>query len=102
MEKSKLVYRQTSAFLRDYKKLPADLQEKVEHTLLQIQRYFETGTALYGLRIKSLSPKIFEGRADIHTRIVFFKGKEIIKFICVGNHQDVERALKNLSALIKG
>lgn len=97
-----LLYRRTHAFLRQYENYAPQVQERIEQTLFQIRDYVEQGQAPYGLRIKSLGRNLYEARIDIRLRIVFFKGKEIIKFICVGNHEDVHICLRNLKDLLKG
>ena len=97
-----LLYRRTHAFLRQYENYAPQVQERIEQTLFQIRDYVEQGQAPYGLRIKSLGRNLYEARIDIRLRIVFFKGKEIIKFICVGNHEDVRICFRNLKDLLKG
>ncbi len=97
-----LLYRRTHPFLRQYENYAPQVQEQIEQTLFQIRDYLERGQAPYGLRIKRLGRNLYEARVDIHLRIVFFKGRDIIKFICVGNHEDVRICLKNLKDLLKG
>ena len=97
-----LLYRRTHAILRQYENYAPQVQERIEQTLFQIRDYVEQGQAPYGLRIKSLGRNLYEARIDIRLRIVFFKGKEIIKFICVGNHEDVRICFRNLKDLLKG
>ena len=65
-------------------------------TLKKIKDYLKTGRASYGLRIKKLSSKIYEGRINIHLRIAYFRGKGVIKFFCLGNHDDIKHCLKTL------
>jgi hypothetical protein len=71
-------------------------QEIISLTTEKIKDYLETGQASYGLRIKRLSPKIYEGRINIHLRVAYFHEKDIVKFFCLGNHDDIRRCLKNL------
>lgn len=101
MSNPPLLYRRTHAFLRQYENYASQVQEQIEQTLFQIRDYVERGQAPYGLRIKSLGRNLYEARMDIHLRIVFFKGKETIKFICVGNHEDVRLCLKNIKDLLR-
>ena len=62
----------------------------------EILKYIKTGQAAYGLRIKKLHKRIYESRINIHLRIAYFKGKEIVKFFCLGDHDDIKHCLKNL------
>ena len=74
-------------------------QEIIHNTLEAIKTFLETSTAPYGLRIKRLYPKIYEARITIHLRIAFFRDKDIVKFFCLGNHNDIARCLKRLQAI---
>ena len=78
--------------------LPAE-QEIIHDTLKAIQSYLESDTASYGLRVKRLCPKIYEARINIHLRIAYFRDKDIIKFFCLGNHDDIARCLKRLQSI---
>ncbi len=71
-------------------------QEIITSTIEKIKDYLETNQASYGLRIKKLSPKIYEGRINIHLRIAYFREKDVVKFFCLGNHDDIRFCLKTL------
>lgn len=71
-------------------------QEAVVLTLDKIKEYIETSQAPYGLRIKKLSQRIYEARINIHLRIAYFRDKDVVKFFCLGNHDDLKRCLKKL------
>lgn len=71
-------------------------QEMITLTIEKVKNYLETNNAPYGLRIKRLSYKIYEARINIHLRIVYFHDGDIVKFFCLGNHDDIKRCLKNL------
>ena len=71
-------------------------QEIITASLDEIKGYIETSHAPYGLRIKRLSQRIYEARVNIHIRIVYFRDRDIVKFFCLGNHDDIKRCLKNL------
>ena len=74
-------------------------QEMIHDTLKAIKAFLETSTAPYGLRIKRLYPKIYEGRINIHLRIAFFRDRDTVKFFCLGNHQDISRCLRRLQSI---
>lgn len=87
-------------FLKKFDSYNPQEQELILNTLNEIKTYLETQQASDGLRIKKLSAKIFEARINIHLRIAFFKEKDVVKFLCLGNHDDIRRCLKNLRQLI--
>jgi len=70
-------------------------QEAITATLDKVREYIDTGQAPYGLRIKRLSNRIYEARINIHLRIAYFRDRDIVKFFCLGNHDDIKRCLKN-------
>ena len=83
------------SFVRKLDRVTPAEQTLIAETIEQIKTYFETQSAPYGLRIKNLSPKIYEARINIHLRIIFFRDRDIVKFFCLGNHDDVANCLKN-------
>lgn len=89
----------TPHFKSNFKKLSAAAKEKVEDAILGISDFKTKGTAPYGLRIKMLRHKIYEARVDLATRIVFFSDKRDVRFIAVGNHEDILRTLKQIDQI---
>jgi len=81
-------------FLKKLDTYTEDEQTKINDTIEEIKNYVEDGKAPYGLRIKRLSSRIFEGRINIHLRIAYFKDKDIVKFFCLGNHNDIRKCLR--------
>lgn len=92
-------YVSVSHFERKFDNYPRADQEVIYDTLKAIKAYLETSHAPYGLRIKRLYQKIYEGRINIHLRIAFFKDKDVVKFFCLGNHEDIARCLKHLGSI---
>lgn len=85
------------SLLREFDSCQSAEQESILDTIEQIKDYLETNNAPFGLRIKRLSTRIYEARVNIHLRIVYFREKDIVKFICLGSHDDIKRFLKNMS-----
>lgn len=85
-----------SSFVKKFDSYNKQEQEITTLTLEKIKQYLETNQAPYGLRIKKLSKKIFEGRINIRLRIAYFREKDIVKFFCLGNHDDINFCLKTL------
>ena len=84
------------SFIHKFDAYQREEQEIITVALDKIKEYIETNQAPYGLRIKKLSQRIYEARINIHLRIAFFRDKDMVKFFCLGNHDDIKRCLKNL------
>ena len=84
------------SFIQKFDAYQREEQEIITVALDKIKEYIETNQAPYGLRIKKLSQRIYEARINIHLRIAFFRDKDMVKFFCLGNHDDIKRCLKNL------
>ncbi|MEK6647166.1 MAG: hypothetical protein AABY84_10905 [Candidatus Firestonebacteria bacterium] len=82
------------SFIKKFDSYNKHEQEFITQTLERIKEYMETNNAPYGLRIKKLSKKIYEGRINIHLRIAYFHENNLVKFFCLGNHDDIKRCLK--------
>ncbi|MBN1522777.1 MAG: hypothetical protein JW928_09630 [Candidatus Aureabacteria bacterium] len=89
------------SFVKKFDSYKAPEQESIISTVEYIKTYLEKNQAPYGLRIKKLSSKVFEARINIHLRIAFFREKDVVKFFCLGNHEDIKRCLKRLKQLLK-
>ena len=89
------------SFVKKFDSYKSPEQEAIISTIEDIKAYLENNKAPYGLRIKKLSSKILEAIINIHLRIAFFREKDVIKFFCLGNHDDLKRCLKRLKQLLK-
>ncbi len=83
------------SFVKKFDSYHRQEQGIINRTIEDIKQYLETNQASYGLRIRKLSEKIYEGRISIHIRIAFFRDKDVVKFFCLGNHDDIRRCLKS-------
>jgi len=84
------------SFIKKFDSYRKPDQELIASTIEEIKEYLETNQAPYGLRIKKLSLRIYEARINIHLRIAYFREKDVVKFFCLGNHEDIKRCLKTL------
>lgn len=94
-----MTYITLRSFIKSYDRYHHDEQELIIETIRKIKDYLETNQGVYGLRIKRLSSMIYEARINIHLRIMFFREKDVVKFFCLGNHDNIRRCLKNLQRL---
>ncbi len=88
------------SFVKKFDSCTKTEQEAINLVIEQIKNYLETNQEPYGLRIKSLSLRIYEARVNIHLRIVYFRQKDIVKFFCLGDHDDIKRFLKNVKKFL--
>lgn len=89
------------SFIKKFDSYGRQEQELIASTIEKIKDYIESNQAPYGLRIKRLSKRIYEGRINIHLRIAYFREKNTVKFFCLGNHDDIGFCLKTLRQRLK-
>lgn len=87
----------TRSFVKAFESYSRPEQEMIYRTAEETLRYVKTGQASYGLRIKRLHKRIYESRINISFRLAYFREKDLIKFFCLGNHDDIRRCLRSLS-----
>ena len=89
-----------SVFHREFDRLSLDKQQLVSKATDAVIDSLSGKQMSYGLRIKKLTPsglpKVFEARVNIDLRIVWTQSKDEVIFSLIGNHDDVQRFLKNL------
>ena len=95
-------YSALRSFIKKFDDYGKKEQELITCSLEEIKNYLETNSAAYGLRIKRLSPKIYEARINIHLRIAYYREKDVVKFFCLGSHDDIRHSLKVISRLDRG
>lgn len=71
------------------------LKKLILQTDKEIKDYIETGKATYGLRIKKIGSRSFEGRVSDKIRIVWVKEDDLVSFMMMGNHEEVQRYLRS-------
>lgn len=82
------------SYLKAFDKANPVLKKLILQTDREIKDYLETGRAAYGLRIKKIGTKSFEGRVSDKIRIVWVKEDDLVSFTMVGNHEEVQRYLR--------
>ena len=90
----RFVYKRS--FLKTLDEADAFLKRLILQTDKDIKDYLETGKASYGLRVKRIGKRSFEGRVSDKVRIVWVREKDLVSFVLVGNHQEVRSYLRNL------
>lgn len=89
--------RRLNRFLREFDKLSAAEQQEVLRAVEALIVHLNSRQALpKGLGIKKLTRSHWEVRAGLRLRIVYDIEAGTLRLITVGNHNDVERFLRNL------
>ena len=87
-------------YVKRFDRFPRHEQALIYEADRQIQAYYQTRAAPVGLRIKLLytkgPDKVFEARASQSIRIIWIERQEIVSFILVGSHDEVNRYLRSL------
>ncbi|MFH1309839.1 MAG: hypothetical protein ABIH85_04065 [Candidatus Omnitrophota bacterium] len=89
------------SFVKKFDSYTENDRKIIVEAIENIKTYLETNHAAYGLRIKKLSHKIYEGRINIHLRIAYFRERAVVKFFCLGDHNDIRHCLKALKQRFK-
>lgn len=89
-------YQSSSRFDRSVKRLDPGQRQAVQEALEQLVAAFETGQVPLGLGLKQLRPGLWECRAGLLERILFFRHHDTVEFLLAGDHEDIKRALRNL------
>ena len=87
-------------YLKRFDRFPRHEQLVILEADRQIQSYYRTRLAPFGLRIKQLytraEEKILEARVSNSIRIVWAERVDAVSFVLVGTHDDVKRYLRSL------
>ena len=92
-----MIYVSLRSFLKKFDDYNKKEQAMILLAVEKIKNYLETNNAAYGLRVKQLSPRIYEARINIHLRIAYFRENDVVKFFCLGNHADISHCLNNIA-----
>jgi len=89
--------RRLNRFIREFDKLTAAEQQEVIRAVEALIEQLNSRQPLpKGLGIKKLTRHHWEVRAGLQLRILYDIEDGFIRLIIVGNHNDVERFLRNL------
>ena len=83
------------AFEKQLDKLYGQEASRVVEALIKFRRFLTTGEKTEGLGFKKIGPSHYEIRVDIHNRIGMKKIQDNYYVNVYGNHDDIERFLKN-------
>ena len=91
-----MTYHYLPTFLRLLSDLPPIEKAKAQRAVERLIDFFETNLQPQGLGLKKLRKNFWEIRVDLALRILFeYRGPEV-PFVAIGNHNDIQRALKKV------
>ncbi|HBH96969.1 MAG TPA: hypothetical protein DDX89_04140 [Candidatus Omnitrophica bacterium] len=89
-------YQSSPRFDRSIKRLDPAQRRAVQETLERLVAAFETGQVPIGLGLKQLRQGLWECRAGLSDRILFFRHRDAVEFLLAGNHDAITQALRSL------
>ena len=87
--------RLSKRFLKSLKHLSDEDYARVEEALLQLQKAWGAPHQHTGLSIRRLHSGYFECRAGLDIRVVFRVSFDGLEIVFAGNHDEVQRLLRN-------
>jgi len=89
-------YQSSARFDRSVKRLDPSRRRAVQGTLEHLVAAFETGQVPVGLGLKQLRRGLWECRAGLSDRVLFFRHRDAVEFLLAGHHEEIQRALRTL------
>ncbi|MDP3723360.1 MAG: hypothetical protein Q8R91_07695 [Candidatus Omnitrophota bacterium] len=89
-------YRVSARFDRSVKRLDPGRKQRVQEAIDRLVAAFETGELPAGLGLKQLKAGLWELRAGLADRVLFYRTGDRVEFLAAGNHDDIKRLLHTL------
>lgn len=89
-------YQSSRRFDRSVKHLDPARRRGIQDAVERLVAAFETGEVPVGLGLKQLRPGLWECRAGLSDRALFFRHRDAVEFLPAGNHEEIKRALRGL------
>jgi hypothetical protein len=87
-------YTYQPSFLETTRHLSHGQATKLLKAIEKFQNAIEAHQWPQGLGITHLRDDYFEFRADIHTRVIYRRSRDLIQYVLYGSHDEVRRFLK--------
>lgn len=91
-------YQGSPRFERSVRRLDPARRRAVQDAIERLVAAFETGQAPVGLGLTHLRSGLWECRAGLSDRILFYRHRDAVEFLLAGNHEEIKRALRRLSS----
>lgn len=89
-------YRVSARFDRSVTRLDPGRKQRVQEAVERLVAAFETGELPAGLGLKQLKAGLWELRAGLSDRVLFYRTGDSVEFLAAGNHDDIKRLLRTL------
>jgi len=94
-----MTYQYKARFEKAFRRHGPQERERIAEAVEQIQAFFETRHAPEGLGLKKLFSReglgaVFEARATLALRILLAVQQDTVRFLMVGDHDEVRRFIK--------
>ena len=87
-------YQVSPRFDRSVRRLDPVRRRAVQDAIERLVAAFETGQVPMGLGLKRLRPGLWECRAGLSERILFYRRRDAVEFLLTGNHDDIRQFLR--------
>ena len=87
-------YQSSPRFERSLRRLDPARRRAVQDALERLIAALETGQVPAGLGLTHLRAGLWECRAGLSDRVLFFRHRDAVEFLLAGNHEEIRRALK--------
>ncbi|MBI3083201.1 MAG: hypothetical protein HYY90_02390 [Candidatus Omnitrophica bacterium] len=89
-------YQSGPRFDRSIRRLDPARRRAVQEAIERLVAAFETGQVPMGLGLKPLRSGLWECRAGLSDRILFYRHRDAVEFLLAGNHDEIKRALRHV------
>ena len=89
-------YRVSARFDRSVGRLDPERKQRVQEAIDRLVAAFETGELPRGLGLKQLRPRLWELRAGLSDRVLFYRAGGVVEFLAAGNHDEIARLLRTV------
>ena len=89
-------YQSSPRFDRSIKRLDPARRRAVQEAIEQLVAAFETGQVPVGVGLKHLRSGLWECRAGLADRVLFYRHRDGVEFLLAGNHEEIKRALRKI------
>ena len=89
-------YQGSPRFDRSIRRFDPARRRAVQDVIERLVAAFETGQVPMGLGLKQLRSGLWECRAGLSDRILFYRHRDAVEFLLAGNHEEIKRALRTI------
>ncbi len=88
-------YERKPSFSRSLRRLPPDRKVRIKDAIRNLVIFLETKQQPHGLGLKRLRADYWQVRAGLGDRVIFRLVDDLIEFVIVGSHDEIQRFLRH-------